>query len=178
MISFIVPTLGRPSLLKTLTSIETLPGDEILVVGTADPEHVQDERIRFIPHPPGGDWGHTERNFATPMARGQYIAHIDDDDTYTPGMRALMQDAIINTPGRPVIFRMKYPCGIVLWADQEIRCGNVGTPMILVPNMPTRFGCRWEPRLGGDCDFMLGLRWAPEEIVWREEIIALLGHNT
>lgn len=175
-VTFIVPTIGRPSLMETLRSIEMYPGDEILVVGHT--EWIGDVRPRYIPCDPGGDWGHAERNFATPMAQGRYIAHIDDDDVYAPGARAAMQDAIEQTPDVPVIFKMQYPCGIVLWDDPNIRCGNVGTPMILVPNMPERYGCRWEPRLGGDCDFMFGLRWKPEEIVWRTEIIALLGHNT
>jgi hypothetical protein len=34
MISFIVPTIGRPSLAKTLASIECWPGDEVLLVGS------------------------------------------------------------------------------------------------------------------------------------------------
>lgn len=181
MISFIVPTIGRPSLLQTLASIETMPGDEILVVGSEAAllkAHVSSKKnIRFIPCPPGGDWGHTERNFATPHARCRYLAHIDDDDVYAPGARALMADAIAKTPARPVLFRMRYPNGITLWAEPELRCGNVGTPMILIPNMPTRLG-QFRPFVGGDCAYLEEMKWQREEIVWRSEIIALLGHNT
>lgn len=179
MISFIVPTLGRPSLLATLKSIECWPGDEILVVGNVK-ENVQVEtsghRVKYIQHLPGGDWGHTERNFATPLARGQYIAHIDDDDVYAHGTRAAMEDAIRTAPGRPSIFRMQFPNGITLWQEPVIRCGNLGTPCFLIPNRPTMLGT-WGSFVGGDCHFLETSKWAANEYNWRPEIIALLGHN-
>lgn len=174
MISFIVPTVGRPTLLKTLRSIECWPGDEILMVGNGF--RVHDSRVRFIDCAPGGDWGHTERNVATPHARGRYIAHIDDDDVYAPGHRELMADAIRTAEDRPVLFRMRYPNGITLWQDEVIRCGNVGTPMFLIPNVPSKLGS-WQSFVGGDCAFLESSGWQPSEYVWRKEIIALLGHN-
>jgi len=174
MISFIVATLGRPSLHTTLRSIECLPGDEILVVGNVSERTVG--HIRYIPHAPGGDWGHTERNDATPLARCRYLAHIDDDDVYAPGTRAYMQDAITKDPGRPVLFRMRFPNGITLWDEPAIRCGNVGTPMMLIPNRPTMLG-QWGSFVGGDCQFLETCKWRQDEYVWRPEIIALLGHN-
>lgn len=174
MISFIVPTIGRPSLAKTLASIECWPGDETLVVGNV--QAGTEGFLRYIPCPPGGDWGHSERNFATPMARCRYIAHIDDDDVYAPGTRAAMADAIHMTPGRPVIFRMQFPNGITLWQDPAVRCGNLGTPCFLIPNLPTMLGT-WGPFVGGDCSFLETSKWKAEDYVWRPEIIALLGHN-
>jgi hypothetical protein len=96
---------------------------------------------------------------------------------YAPGTRALMADAITKTPGRPVLFRMQFPNGITLWQEPELRCGNVGTPMILIPNMPTRLGM-FRPFVGGDCAYLEEMKWPREEIVWRPEVIALLGHNT
>jgi len=182
MISFIVPTVGRPSLYATLRSIETLPGDEILVVG----KHVSlnlsslvktRPEIKLLDCEPGGDWGHKERNFATPVARCKYIAHIDDDDIYAPSTRALMQDAITKTPGKPILFRMRYPNGITLWSEEVVRCGNVGTPMFLIPNQPTKLGS-WGSFVGGDCHFLETSKWSlTEDYVWRPEVIALLGHN-
>jgi hypothetical protein len=175
VITFIVPTIGRPSLADTLASIETYPGDEILLVG--DRITVNDPRVTYLQCPRGNDWGAFERNFATPHARGQYIAHIDDDDRYAPGTRALMQDAIEKTPLRPVLFRMRYPNGITLWRDPALYCGNVGTPMMLIPNAQNMMG-RWGSFVGGDCAFLETMRWYRDEIVWRPEVIALLGHNT
>jgi hypothetical protein len=174
MISFIVPTIGRPSLANTLASIECWPGDEILVVGGPP---VSDARVRHIPCAPGGDWGHSERNFVAPYIRGQYVAHIDDDDCYAPGTRALMADAIYQTPGHPVLFRMQYPNGVTLWRHTLVIHGNVGTPMMLIPNEPDKFGV-WGSFDGGDCHFLETMKWQREQIVWRPEVIAHLGHNS
>jgi hypothetical protein len=175
MITFLVPTIGRPSLLHTLRSIETLPGDEILVVGGVNPM-CTDPRVRCIPCKPGGDWGHAERNYASPMAKGQYIAHIDDDDVFAPGHRVLMQDAIEKTPGLPILFRMQYPNGYRLWQEEKVYCGNVGTPMFLIPNQPEKCGT-WGSFVGGDCSFLETSKWAAEDYVWRPEVTVLLGHN-
>ena len=174
-ISFIVPTVGRPSLAVTLRSIETFPGDEILVVG--DRYRVRDSRVRYVDCKPGKDWGHAERNFAMPHARCRYMAHIDDDDCYAPGHRALMQEAIEAYPDRPVMFRMKFPNGLTLWREPKIECGNVGTPMFLLPNVPEHLGT-WKSFVGGDCAFLEESKWTSDEYVWRPEVIALLGHNT
>lgn len=173
-VSFVVPTLGRSTLFRTLASIETLPGDEILLVGNASLDlhlhAIGRPEIRIIYCPPGNDWGSTERNFVTPMARGDYLSFMDDDDMYAPGARASLESAC---DGRPSIFRMKYVNGQTLWVDPEIRCGNVGTPMVFVPNVLDRIGL-WGPNVGGDTDFMFRMKWAPHEIAWRKEVIALI----
>lgn len=178
MITFIVPTIGKPSLAATLASIETRPGDEILVVGEecVIPMLPIRDGLRFVQCPRGNDWGHAERNFATPLARGRYIAHIDDDDVYAASTRMLMQDAIERTPDRPVIFRMRFPNGITLWQDEEVRCGNLGTPCFLIPNVPEKLG-RWESYVGGDCAHLQNSKWTAADYVWRPEVIAHLGHN-
>lgn len=174
MISFVVATLNRPSLLTTLKSIETYPGDEILVVGNV--KESVNGNVRYIPHLPGNDWGHTERNFAMPLCRGQYIAHIDDDDIYAPNARRILQKGIDAHPGSPMMFRMRYPNGVTLWQHPQIRCGNVGTPMFLLPNSPEKHGT-WGSFVGGDCHFLETSGWKHEEYVWRPEIIALIGHS-
>lgn len=174
MISFIVPTIGRKSLAVTLRSIELASDDEVLVVGSD--VNIDHPQVRCIRCAPGKDWGAVERNYVSPMARGEYLAHIDDDDQYVPGARALMEDATRTTPDRPVLFRMQYPNGITLWSEPKVRCGNVGTPMMLIPNVPEKFGT-WGSFVGGDCHFLETMGWREEEIVWRPEIIALLGHN-
>lgn len=177
-VTFIVPTIGRPTLPRTIASIEARQGDEILLVGDESLRvHVRpllDQRpeMRFVSCPPGNDWGSTERNYATPMACGGYLSFMDDDDAYVPGARALFQSAM---NGAPSIFRMQYHYagGHVLWQEPEIRCGNVGTPMVFVPNVPDRIGL-WGPNVGGDCDYMFRMKWEPHEITWREEVIATI----
>jgi hypothetical protein len=178
-ITTIVPTVGRASLVDTLRSIELWPGDEIIVIGNVHNAIVQHDNgsvTRYVYHPRGGDWGHTERNVAMPLVRTQYMAHIDDDDMYDYGTRALMEDAARQAPDRPTIFRMRFPNGLTLWADREVRCGNLGTPCFLIPNDPQMLG-KWGSFVGGDCQFLETSKWPLDDYNWREEVIALLGHN-
>jgi hypothetical protein len=174
MISYIVPTSGRHSLVATLQSIECWPGDEILVIGQFHP--TGDERPRYFPCGNGNDWGAKERNIGIEHAQGQYLAFMDDDDTYAPGARDAMERVIVETPDRPAIFRMRYPNGMTLWQDPNLRCGNVSTQMIMVPNVPTMLAM-WPPRYEGDFLFLDGMKWPKDQIVWNREIIALIGHD-
>lgn len=174
MITFVVASIGRPSLRAALDSIACGPGDEIVVVGSMGA--VTDPRVRFVPCEPGRDWGHTERNVAAPHIRTRYFANLDDDDRYAPTARVLMADAIAQAPDRPVLFRMMYPNGYTLWDEPVLKFGNVGTPMMLIPNIRERLGA-WGSYNGGDFGFLSTSGWAAEEYVWRTDIIALLGHN-
>ena len=102
-ISFIVPTIGRDSLKETLASIEKWPGDEVLVI-----RHT----------PPSGNWGNAERQEGTDKAKCDYLAYMDDDDKYVFGHRAIMDQATRENPNNyPILFKMKYPSGRILWFD-------------------------------------------------------------
>jgi hypothetical protein len=172
-----------------MSSLETRPGDEILLV--AETAKVEDtgafveassfERVRVIECSRGNDWGHHERNFAMLAAEGGYIAHIDDDDIFTPGTREAFDDAIREDAEqrqrRLHIFRMRFPNGITLWREKIIRCGNLGTPCIFHPNEPASFG-QWMPYVGGDCAFLETSVWPREgRVRWWPHVVARLGHD-
>lgn len=177
MISFIVPTIGRSSLADTLNSIECQGGDEVIVVGIAERALLKSfPRVRYISCEPGHDWGCKERRIGIADSCERYLAFIDDDDVYTPGSHRLLNSAMHETPGRPVLFRMQYPSGRALWEDPELRCGNVSSQMIFIPNVPSRLG-KWTSRREGDFDFLASMKWAVDEIVWRPEVLAKLGHD-
>ena|SRR3990167_3907052 len=162
-ISFIVPTIGRASLKKTLASIELWPKDELLVI-----QH----------NPPSRNWGNAERQEGTDKAKCDYLAFIDDDDTYVP-MHRLIQDAVLrdNIYDYPVMFRMRYPSGRILWQTKSIDCGNIGAPMFLVPNIKKNLH-KWElTRSAADFIFADKWTWSAKLTIWREEVIALLGHD-
>lgn len=181
-ISFIVATACRPTVAATLKSIECWPGDEILLV--SDENHYLQAQefvrsnpfVRHLHHVAGNDWGHTERNFAMPHAKGDYIAHIDDDDAYVPGHRAIMQAAIDRHPGRPLIFRMRYHHGAELWRHKIAEVGNVGTPMSLLPNNghQGRFGSFY----GGDIEYLDSYAapqgYSSDDYIWCEDVIVLI----
>jgi glycosyltransferase involved in cell wall biosynthesis len=158
-ISFIIPSINRQSLHKTIASIEPWEGDEILVE---------------FDLPPSGRWGNDQRNNAMVRAKGDYLAFIDDDDEYCLGHRRIMQRAIEDNPGYLNLFKMQYPNGDTLWQTPQVIPGNIGSPMILVPNDKKR--CYHWKDGRNMADFIFVDHWQGET-VWREEIIAYLGHD-
>jgi len=162
-ISFIVPSIGRESLKETIESIQLWEGDELLVI-----KH----------DPPSGNWGNDERQEGTDKAKCDYIAFIDDDDVYVPGHRKIMDKAIReNVKNYPIMFKMKYPSGRIIWDKKKINCGNIGAPMFLVPNIKENFHI-WEPeRSAADFIFADKWHWPAKLTIWRNEVIAILGHN-
>lgn len=161
-ISFIIPTIGRSSLERTINSIWPFDDDEIIVI--------EDK-------PPTGKWGNPQRNQGMAEATGDYLAFIDDDDMYAPGARHIMEQAIKKNPGKPHLFRIKYPNGDILWKEKQIIPGNISTQMILVPNNKEMLHY-WEGgRNMADHIFVDKWKWEDKDIVWREEIIAFMGHD-
>src|SRR5262245_25403200 len=176
MISFIVPTVGRPTLYRALHSItqQCADDDEVLVVSDS-PEAAQVAAVagcRFIECARGHDYGCAERTAGIAAARGQHLAFMDDDDIYLPGARQRMEDARATVPDKPILFRMVWN-DRVLWHEPELRVGNVSSQMMLIPNDKTKLG-HWGTRYEGDFDFLDSMHWAPSEIVWCEDVIAHL----
>jgi glycosyltransferase involved in cell wall biosynthesis len=162
-ISFIVPTVGRGSLAATLTSIEAVGDDEVVVV-----EHT----------PPSGHWGNEERQDGIERAHGDYLAFLDDDDRYVPGHRVLMQRAINDgQPDVPILFRVQYPSGRTIWRRKWVKNGNVSAQMILVPNQPDMLHNWQSKQRFADFHFINQWRWPAKQIKWRTEVIALMGHE-
>ena len=153
-ISVVIPTTGRYTLKDAQMS--AADADEIITV--------PDET---------GDNGYTPRTKGMHSATGTHIAFLDDDDVYLPGAIDLMREAACDVP---VIFRMDHPHHGILWREPELRFGNVGTPMFLVPNIPAKLG-EWAPHNpklkepGGDFTFISGCVERMGGVVWREEVI-------
>ena len=173
-ISYLIGTIGRPSLMKTIESIELQPGDEILINYKAEPP---------------GTWGHTERNELMGVSACAWLSFIDDDDWYLPGHRAIQEDAILTQPGGrdvPTIFKMRFLDGTTIWDDAkrdpnrperpDLMCGNVGTPMLMMPNIPHMLGT-FGMRYVGDFDFINGCKWPRRLHYWRPEVLVQVGNN-
>jgi glycosyltransferase involved in cell wall biosynthesis len=157
--SVIVPTRGRRSLAATLDSVaeQLEPGDEILVRCT------QDE-----------DFGNAARQSLLERAAGTHLVFIDDDDQLAYGALSAMRRFAEEHRGRVAIFRMRFLDGRIVWTDPVLRERNVGSPMLLVPNVPGKLG-RWEnpeyPRMA-DWSFASQTVALQGEPVFREEIVA------
>lgn len=162
-ISFIIPTIGRESLQKTLDSIHELPEDEVIVIED---------------NPPSKKWGNPQRNQGMEKATCDYLAFIDDDDWYVDGAREILSKALAeNTDDFPMLFRMQYPNGDVIWNEPKLVPGNVSTQMIVVPNNKEML-YYWEGgRNMADFIFISKCKWSKESIIWREEILVKLGHD-
>lgn len=176
-VSILVATIGRPTLERTLQSItsETRPGDQVIVIGAT--QAIGDRALAygctFVKAPPGNDWGGSERTVGIHHATGDYVAFLDDDDVYLPGWRAAMDNAMVNHPGRPIIFKMHIAwTGGTLWADPVLRMGNVGTPMLFLPNDARTKRGQWGRKYGGDFKFIESLQLPPASIVWDSAVIA------
>lgn len=181
MVSFIIATTGRPTLQRTLDSLEMWAGDELVLVSEVMPAGIRIPPCRFqwIECPRGNDWGHSERNYAMPRAHERYLSFMDDDDLYVRGHRVAMHRAHEQNPNGLTIFRMRlnHMGGLVLWREKKIECGNVGTPMAFVPNVPGKLGT-WPPRYGGDCTFIEETAAHYDSVHWAPDIICnVMGNN-
>lgn len=178
-LTVVIPTLGRPSLERTLASCED--ADEIIVVldtarGCTElpcdlPEHALFTEGYF-----GVTGGHAGRVHGISLAHGTHLAFMDDDDVYVDGAIELMRQAACDLP---VIFRMDHYTHGILWRDPEVRFGNVSTQMYVVPNEPEYLGT-WEPHVpglpepGGDYTFMAETVAKMGGPLWCKEITAIL----
>lgn len=186
-LTIVVGTTGRPSLERTLQSIvsQRLPGDETIIVSAN--QHVltlaQRYGCRFIAiDTPGNDWGDTERQRGLDNATCDYVCFLDDDDIHVPGARQMIAEAIEWHPNQPLMFRMRFDdgnhplAGQVLFLDPVVKLGNVGTPMIVLPNDKTKvgkWGCRGTVR-GGDFDFISSMKWSEDQLVWIRQVLAIV----
>lgn len=117
-VSVIVPTIGRSTLGNTVAS--ALWADEVIVVP---------DRAR-------SGWGNAQRDSAIESATGDWLCFMDDDDVFAPGAGAVIRAAIEgDAPWH--VFCMRHGDYRVWREDEpELKYGNVGTPMLVVPNVP------------------------------------------
>jgi glycosyltransferase involved in cell wall biosynthesis len=191
-LSVVVPTSGRPSLYETLVSVLRAGlalQDEVIVVGDGPQPEAREIcdflRKRFPKltymelQSRANNFGHEPSNHGYRAAVGTHILRMDDDDTYVPGALGAVRRAAAANPDRILIFQMRSAARRhlydVLWKEQTIALGNVGTPMIVVPNLPGRIGS-WGPVYCGDFDFLTAtVAKHPDGesgVVWCKEIIA------
>lgn len=189
-ISLVIPTIGKPTLARTLASLvgqPWRPGDEVLLIGDGPQPVAAELWDQFAGAVPGryletpntlGFWGHGIRNWVQDrgIPRGGLRAQLDDDDIWTPGALAAIRASAIEHPGRPLVFRMDWsaPDGSrrVLWNEPELREGNVGTPLLVTP--VTLGHAPWTHRYAGDFDHISTIcSRHPEGPVWVPDVICI-----
>ena len=108
-ISVIIPTHNRAqSLIKAVKSVQnqTYPVSQIIVVSDGSTDETDevmkelqkdDERIQFISYFPGHN-GNYARNRGLEVAKGEYIAFLDDDDEWLPNKTELQMKVFDKNP--------------------------------------------------------------------------------
>lgn len=139
-LTVITPTLARPSLRGTLASIapQLHDGDEHIVIGDGAQPRAAETCAEYGASYQDGtqthNYGAAQRDVGISLARGDWLLFCDDDDTFTPDALATVRQVVVDNPTMPHLFRMRYRAsGVVLWQDDIVCEGNVGTPMIVVP---------------------------------------------
>ena len=113
LITFIIPTIGRPTLQRTLDSIRsnTNPSWEAIVMfdGVEPTIKSGDGRIRIYRMNKVGvrNYAGRVRNYAISMASTPWVGFVDDDDTITPSYVSDLVDHLSSSNPDVVIFRMK-----------------------------------------------------------------------
>lgn len=162
-ISVLIPSSGRASLASVLANIspQLLPGDELLVDVNSD-----------------GDWGGNARNRMMAKATGNALMFIDDDDdTYVANALEIVRDGFVTAPTKIHLFRYLHSDGDVYWKFPQIALGNVGTPMIIVPNIKDKLGA-WTDRYQCDVDFLMETHKLMGDPVWHEEVLMTYNGST
>jgi len=160
--SVVIPTVGRTTLVHALKSVaaQLEPGDEIFVLCND-----------------AGDHGDSARNSGVARAAASHLIFLDDDDAYVTGALATMRRFAAENPGRIGIFRMELWNGALIWTEPELRYGNVGSPMFVVPNVPGKLG-RWDQsRLANDWAFIEETVSLQGEPIFRDEVVARIRMN-
>lgn len=175
----ITPTIGRPTLERTLTSAKLSKNDEWLVIGDGPQSFSVVDMVEklgspysYIEHPKNNDCGNALKNFGMAISDKDYFLFLDDDDIFTPDAIELVRHYTEQTNG-PIIFRMITPQGETIWKDQIITPGNVGSGMVCFPNIFNKLG---KYGTGYSADFFFieqtVKKWQGQ-ITWAGEIITI-----
>jgi glycosyltransferase involved in cell wall biosynthesis len=168
-------------MLQSILDQPLIQGDEVLVVGDGPQPQARElvrqagEPFRYLEHGPDHCWGDGQRNFAMPLARGQYLVFCDDDNALLPGAFNAIRQAAAEFPGRPLIFRIRFLSGHIAPSAPRLKCSDYDTACGAWPNVPGRLG-KWGRRYEGDYLFARStLDLYPnrdQDAVFRRELIA------
>ncbi|OJW68413.1 MAG: hypothetical protein BGO68_05665 [Candidatus Amoebophilus sp. 36-38] len=136
LVTFVIPTLGRPTLERTLISLQNQhnPSWKAIVVfdGIKGTKLSSDPRIKFIQISKIGQFNHggEVRNQGMEQVTTEWVAFVDDDDYLSPDYVDRLEEEINLKPNLDVvIFRMYHPNREAFIPSPQVRNfseGNVG----------------------------------------------------
>lgn len=182
-LSVITPTIGRPSLERTLNSIvpQLVPPDEVLVVADGERELARQicekfKHVRYIETEYKRQWGNPQRDAGISAARTTHLAFCDDDDIFFPWAVEIIKGVASSYPHALLIFKSEANGYAVphkyLWHDPMIRKGNIMSCSLVVPvrsDLP--LWSQSQDVYAADHYFAQQCAHICE-VIWREELIA------
>lgn len=197
-ICVITPTIGRPTLKRTLESGKLGNNDLWLVMYdelndfSRQPiaKIIADQYIAlemyhaiFSTASLTNEYGNHARDMMLDWCKNldlfkrDYLIFLDDDDLFTPGAIEIIKQEIAAHHPRPIMFKMINGNGEILWRNRELTPGNVGGSMFCCPNIPGKLG-KWSNGAGHRSDYEFiretmesyGDGWR-QHIVWSDKVI-------
>jgi len=172
----IVPTIGRPTLERTLASLrpQLLHSDLAIVVCDEVGERAEwaesvSHGFHFVQVGSRTPWGSVACNTVLNElpADVTHTWRLDDDDVAAPGALEVMRGVACE---KPVFLRFQYLNDGVIWIEPGLEEGNIGSPCILAPRSLARWGLRYE----GDFDYARDLVEELGEPLWVNQIVAVV----
>ena len=138
-----------------------------------------DPRIRCFAFPHRGVYGGGyQRNGLMACAQGDLLVFCDDDDRLEPNAFPQLLSVARANAGRPIICKMRYRDGEVLWHTQgKVGPGHVGGSMIVVPNAFGKIG-RWGLGRCADQEFVRETLQLNPEPVWSDLVLQRVRRQT
>lgn len=183
LFTVVIPTIGRPTLARTLASIPP-DVDTIVVADTLGPllsdvrATAWEHNARYFELNAGcHSTGSPQLQYGYERAQGRYILNCGDDDVYEPDAFETIARAIEETGVTyPLMFKVEmHPAPhrgnsrpVILWDEPKLERFHITGQCFVTPNDPALLGY-WHD----DVAFMQAtVYWHGERVAWREELIA------
>lgn len=143
-LSYIIPTIGRTTLARAVDGIldELQPCDQLFVVGDGPLPQAREtmaarqrQNVFYLEHGPTHNWGTEQIDYATRLARGDYLCYLGDDDEIEPGAMLRIRLAVSNSNLMPHIFAMWHTDRILKRGIKHCECSG---QQFVIPNVPSR----------------------------------------
>jgi hypothetical protein len=188
----VIPTIGRPTLARTLDSLDAQSDCadlEVIVVAdtfggiTADLEvardHVREERdparYLWLEHDAGLHCaGQPQRTLGGHAASAPWVWFTQDDNIAAPdALRVIRRAVIAQAHPRPLFFRWLSPWREVIWRQPYLTLGNIDADCLVLPRHITRL-VDWGLRYEGDYDAAYrAWQIADGDVGWIDQVISI-----
>jgi hypothetical protein len=187
-LSVVIPTVGRETLLRTLTSLDAQPesaGLEVLVVADtfggmtpaleASKTAVQATRHHWLEYDAGYHmFGQQQRTYGSHLAQAPYVWFSQDDNIAAEDSLATIEMAIdAQRKTRPLFFRFRSYWGEEIWREPVLRIGNIDADCLVFPR-EIAHRVIWGTRYEGDFDAAsAAYHIAGGDVTWVDEVVSI-----